>query len=72
MPNVDASWVFKTNTCSITDGKRLVSVGNDKDATGGISLEICHNGYQTTNIGLDREMLTWLHVVVNEYIDHEN
>ena len=51
-----------------TDGKRLVQIFNDRfDEAHEVSLAFCRNGYQTTSVTIDLEMLSWVGDVVDEY-----
>lgn len=53
-----------------TDGKRSIGIGKiySKD---GVDLSFCRNGFQTTVVKVDRDMLPWLIDAVYEYLEIE-
>jgi len=52
-----------------TDGKRLISLSKDKWTEHDMfDLSICKNGWQSTTIGIDKEMVYWLHEATKELI----
>lgn len=48
-----------------SDGKRTVKVSSDG---GTPEISICRNGYQTTVVAADLEMLEWLFEALDEYL----
>ena len=51
-----------------TDGKRKVTVWPAYYASEGFDVGICRNGYQTTVVTMDREMLAWLRDAITEQL----
>lgn len=54
----------KQNEIFKTDGKRRVGLHRGED---NIDLSFCKNGYQTHEVAIDDEMLTWLLAVIAEH-----
>ena len=61
-----------TDTFTTSDGKRSVIVKVSDDFDDEIDLHICRNGFQTTVITLDPEMLVWVRDCCNRFIEKEN
>ena len=51
-----------------TDGNRTVEVRPAKYATEGFDVSICRNGWQSTVVTMDREMLLWLRDAITEQL----
>jgi hypothetical protein len=50
-----------------TDGKREIIV-KDGFHGHGIDLHVCTNGFQTTIVNMDNDMLSWLRESIDEYL----
>lgn len=62
----DTKEIFKT------DGKRRVAISDEDYVFGGIDIKVCRNGWQTTVVTIDKEMLSWLKDVITEYLEHSS
>jgi hypothetical protein len=61
-----------TSSFKISDGKRSIIVETSDDFTDEVDIHICRNGFQTTVITVDPEMLVWVRDCCNRYIKKEN
>ena len=49
------------------DGKRTIKIVNTDY---GIDVHVCRNGFQTTIVTMDREMLLWLRDAIVEHLEN--
>lgn len=51
-----------------TDGKKEIIVSQSRYASDELEISICRNGFQSTVVSIDEEMLQWLHDAIAEYL----
>lgn len=51
-----------------TDGKRRISIAAASMPQEGFNVSVCRNGWQTTVVTLDQEMLMWLRDAITEHL----
>lgn len=56
---------------SRTDGKRSICISDEDYDYGGFDVQVCRNGYQTTIVTMDKEMLIWLKHAIVEHLKGE-
>jgi hypothetical protein len=52
-----------------TDGERRIIVRDARYPEEGFDVSVCLNGYQSTIVSMDKEMLLWLKEAITEHVD---